>query len=118
MKFIAAIMTCFLLGTAGACAAEPQKKTLESVKASDESILFAEPSDAADNVLLDDRFEELPASAVEPGASVHISQEFGFGSRQNIDSFLGEFENPYAAPEDTYSGSRSEMRDDVSKRPY
>lgn len=50
-------------------------------------------------------------------SSVNISEEYGFGRRQNIDSFLGEYENPFAPlPEDaTYKGSRSEFRDEIKE---
>jgi hypothetical protein len=47
-----------------------------------------------------------------PDYSVNIREEFSLssGARQSIDSYLGEFENPYAPPESVYEGSRSEDR--------
>lgn len=50
----------------------------------------------------------------DDAGSVNISQEFGLSSgRRSIDSFLGDFENPYAAPETSdsyYKGTASETR--------
>ena len=63
----------------------------------------------AGTVFAGDRDSDLDA----PGdaGSVNISQEFGLSSgRRSIDSFLGDFENPYAADESTYKGTASEAR--------
>lgn len=58
-----------------------------------------------DAVFYGDDLEDAPAD------SVTVSEEFGLApGRRSIDSFLGEFENPYAAPEDTYDGTASESR--------
>ena len=48
----------------------------------------------------------------DPMPSVNMRQEFGFSSHQNIDSFLGTYENPYASPEYSYQGSKSEPRNE------
>ncbi len=53
----------------------------------------------------------------KPDSSVNIREEYGFGHRQNIDSFLGEYENPYAplSEDSTYEGSRSESRQEIDE---
>ena len=62
---------------------------------------------------------EAPAaetsSAEEESSNVNYTEEFGFGSRQNVDQFLGDIENPFASPpeQSTYDGSVS---DDRTKR--
>ena len=60
----------------------------------------------------------IPAVDPKAKSSVNLSEEFAFGDgpRTNIDSFLGDFENPYASDEATYQGSRSEQRNDPDKR--
>lgn len=50
----------------------------------------------------------LEEDFLNPPASVNISGESGLGSRENIDRFLGEFENPFSSPQSTYQGTRSE----------
>jgi hypothetical protein len=53
--------------------------------------------------------EENQKELLKPGSSVNISQEYGFSANQNIDSFLGDIENP-AKPlmdDQSYEGSRS-----------
>ena len=120
MKLPVAILICSLLGTAGVHAAEPQKRPSDTVQASDRTVLFREPSDMVEDLGPEEEPEEtlVPHAVAEPGASVNMSEEFKFDSRQNIDSFLGEYENPYAAPDSTYKGSRSEMRNDLDNRPF
>ena len=120
MKLPVAILVCSLLGTAGVYAAEPQKRPSDTVKVTDNAVLFREPSDMVEDIRPEEEPEEslMPHAYAEPGASVNISEEFKFDSRQNIDSFLGDYENPYAAPETTYKGSRSEMRNDLDNRPF
>ncbi len=58
-----------------------------------------------------------PPSEKSEKSSVNIREEYGFRRRQNIDSFLGEYENPFAPlPEDsTTEGSRSESRDEIDR---
>ncbi len=74
-------------------------------------VLSAEPVESAEPV----SEEEVESESLEdPYSSVNMSEEYGFDSKQNVDSFLGDVYNP-AKPlssDSTYKGSRSEMRND------
>jgi hypothetical protein len=54
--------------------------------------------------------EQNPEDAHAIGSSVNFREEFGFSSRQNIDSFLEDVTNPFESmpEENTYEGTRSE----------
>lgn len=95
-------LACFLI-TAGAsekpASSEAQKETKQPAAIPSELLALPPENDA------------LPDEAIPPSTpSVNLKGELKFEPRQNIDSFLGDFENPYAADESTYKGSRSEFR--------
>lgn len=72
-----------------------------------EKPVLSEPAPASYGV------KELEKETEEsPGPSVNLREEFTFSSHRNIDSFLGEFENPYAPLPDY--GDESEEEAPVS----
>lgn len=107
IRWLTAVFAVFYLSVLPAQAASAGATAPAKPAAEEPPGVFAEEGD-----------EEGEASSYGLESSVNIREEYGFGQgrRQNIDSFLGEYENPFKPlpEESTYEGSRSESRSEIN----